>query len=137
MSEPFGSRHEALQHLRVADSRWTEAVRTFHAYPERLRRLAESAENQRKAFMFAEICGVKWQSRETGPGFHLAPELEAPNRIGPADLWAKFDAAVKRFGKALAGDELLPIANAFGDMGQVATQIADALEDGTAARKTG
>lgn len=137
MSESFGSRQEAAQHLRAADSRWTEAVRTFHAYPERLRRLAEAAENQRKAFMFAEICGVKWKPRESASGLHLAPELEEPNRVGPARLWAQFDAAVERFGDALTGDALLPIAQAFGDMSQAANAIADALQDVSVAHETG
>ena len=51
----FGSRQEALQHLRVADNRWTEAVRTFRPYAERLRRLADAADGQRKAFLYAEV----------------------------------------------------------------------------------
>ena len=64
MSESFGSRGEATEHLRRADTRWTEAVRTFHAYPDRLRRLAEAADTQRKAFMFADLCNLTWKPRE-------------------------------------------------------------------------
>jgi hypothetical protein len=37
------SRQQAAEHLRAADAHWTEAVRTFHEYPERLRRLADAA----------------------------------------------------------------------------------------------
>jgi hypothetical protein len=127
----FGSRQEALQHLRVADNRWTEAVRTFRPYPERLRRLADAADaadDQRRAFLYAEVCNVKWQPRENAKNLSLAPDLEAPNREGPPDLWAKFDKAQKRFGDALAGDSLMAIAQAFGDITQAITAIADALD---------
>jgi hypothetical protein len=129
----FGSRQEALQHLRVADNKWTEAVRTFRPYTERLRRLADAADAQRKAFLYAEVCNVKWQPRENAQNLSLAPDLEAPNRIGPPNLWAKFDQAQKRFGKALAGDSLMAIAQAFGDIAQAVTDIADALDSSEAA----
>jgi hypothetical protein len=128
VSANFGSRQEALQHLRVADNKWTEAVRTFRPYSERLRRLAEAAEAQRKAFLYAEVCGVKWKPRENAQNLSLAPDLETPNREGPPNLWAKFDKAQKRFGNALAGESLMAIAQAFGDMAQAVTDVADALD---------
>jgi hypothetical protein len=128
VSANFGSRQEALQHLRVADNKWTEAVRTFRPYSERLRRLAEAAEAQRKAFLYAEVCGVKWKPRENAQNLSLAPDLELPNREGPPSLWAKFDKAQKRFGNALAGESLMAIAQAFGDMAQAVTDVADALD---------
>jgi hypothetical protein len=72
--------------------------------------------------------GVKWNRRENAKNLTLAPDLEAPNRIGPPDLWAKFDTAQTRFGDALAGDSLVAIAQAFGDIAQAVTDIADALD---------
>jgi hypothetical protein len=128
MSTGFGSRDEAHQHLRVADNRWTEAVRTFRPYSERLRRLAEAAEAQRKALLYAEVWNVKWKPRENAKNLSLAPDLEPPNREGPPNLWAKFDKAQKRYGDALAGDSLMAIAQAFGDIAQAVTDIADALD---------
>jgi hypothetical protein len=128
VSANFGSRQEALQHLRVADNKWTEAVRTFRPYSERLRRLAEAAEAQRKAFLYAEVCGVNWKPRENAQNLSLAPDLEPPNREGPPNLWAKFDKAQKRFGSALGGESLMAIAQAFGDMAQAVTDVADALD---------
>ncbi len=137
MNETFGSRQEAAEHLRRADSRWTEAVRTFHAYPERLRRLAEAAETQRKAFLFADLCEIKWKPRENARNLHLAPELEPPNRIGPPKLWAKFDHAQKHFGDALAGTSLMAIAQAFGEIAEATSEIADTVEQADAASLTG
>jgi len=137
MTESYGSRGEAADHLRRADTRWTEAVRTFHAYPDRLRRLAEAADTQRKAFMFADLCNITWKPRENTDNLRLAPELEKPNRIGPPKLWGAFDRALQQFGDALAGDSLLAIAQAFGAMSQAAGAIADALESTDTAASTG
>ena len=136
MSENFGSRQEAAEHIRRADVKWTEAVRTFYSYPERLRRLADAAETQRKAFMFAEICDVKWKPRENTQNMRLADELEPGHRLGPANLWSTFDQALEHFGTALAGDSIMAIAQAFGEIAQTATQIADAI-DAAAAAATG
>lgn len=135
MNDSFGTRQEAAEHLRRADSRWTEAVRTFHSYPERLRRLAEAAENQRKAFMYAELCNIKWKPRENARHLRLAPELDPPNRIGPTHLWTQFDQALEQFGDALAGDNLTPIAQAFGEIAQTASHIADALDQSDVTRE--
>jgi hypothetical protein len=128
----FGSRQEAARHLRVAENTWTTAVRTFRPYTERLRRLADAADAQRKAFLYAEVCDVKRKPRENAKNLTLAPDLEAPNRIGPPNFWAKFDKAQERFGDALAGDSLMTIAQAFGDIAQAVTDIADALDDSEA-----
>jgi hypothetical protein len=124
----FGSRPQAVQNLRVAEYRWTEAFRTFRPYSERLRRLADAADAQRRAFLYCEVWAVKWNPRENAKNLTLAPGLEAPNRIGPPDLWAKFDTAQTRFGDALAGDSLVAIAEAFGDIAQAVTDIADAID---------
>ena len=136
MSSDIGSREDAAQHLRAADSRWTAAVRTFYSYPARLRRLAEAAESQRKAYLYADISGIGWKPRRSTGEFHLGPELEPPQRVGAPALWKKFDVAVQSLGKALAGEELISIAQAFGKIGESATEIADALEDGSAGRAT-
>jgi hypothetical protein len=121
---------QAMQNLRVAEHRWTEARRTFRPYSERLCRLADAADAQRRAFLYCEVWDVKWKPRENAKNLTLAPDLETPNRIGPPNLWAKFDEAQTRFGDALAGDSLLAIAEAFGDIARAVTDIADAL-DGT------
>jgi hypothetical protein len=136
VSEGFGTRQEAAEHIRRADVKWTEAVRTFHSYPQRLRRLAEAADTQRKAFMFAELCDVKWKPRENTEQLRLAEGLEPGHRIGPPELWAAFDQALAHFGVALAGESLMDIAQAFGEMSSTASAIADALERDDALSQT-
>jgi hypothetical protein len=137
VSENFGSRQEAAEHIRRADVKWTEAVRTFYPYTERLRRLADAAETQRKAFMFAEICDVKWKPRENTQNMRLAEELEPSHRVGPPNLWATFDQALEHFGTALGGDSIMAIAQAFGEIAQATTQIADAIDADVATTATG
>lgn len=137
MSERFGTKQEAAEHIRRADVKWTEAVRTFHSYPDRLRRLADAAETQRKAFMFAEICDVKWRPRENTQNLQLAEGLEPDHRIGPPELWAEFDRAQQHFGAALAGDSILAIAEAFGEISQAASRIAEAIDAEGPAAATG
>jgi hypothetical protein len=133
MAETFGTKQEAAEHIRRADAHWTEAVRAFQTYPDRLRRLAEAAETQRKAFMFAELCEVTWKPRENARGLRLAPELEPGNREGPPQLWKRFDAALAEFGDALAGSSITAIANAFAEISASATAIADDIERAVAA----
>ena len=128
MPETFGTKQEAAEHIRRADARWTEAVRAFQTYPDRLRRLAEAAETQRKAFMFAELCDVKWKPRENARGLRLAPELEPGNRTGPPQLRKRFDKAQTAFGEALAGESITEIATAFAEISGAAISIADAIE---------
>ena len=55
MSDEFGSPQEAAMHVRRADSRWQAAVHGFDPYPDRLRRLADAAEAERKALLFADL----------------------------------------------------------------------------------
>jgi hypothetical protein len=136
VSDSFGTRQEAAEHIRRADVKWTEAVRTFYSYPQRLRRLAEAADTQRKAFMFAELCDVKWQPRENTEQLRLAEGLEPGRRVGPPELWATFDEGLAHFGVALAGDSLMEIAQAFGEMSSAAVAIADALERDDALSQT-
>ena len=104
MTDEFGSPQEAAMHVRRADSRWQAAVHGFDPYPDRLRRLAEAAEAERKALLFADLCNVKWKPQPGARGLRLAAELDPGNRIGPENLWAKFDEALDQLGIALEGD---------------------------------
>ena len=94
MSDEFGSVQEATMHVRRADARWQAAVHGFDPYPDRLRRLAEAAEGERRALLFAELCNVKWKPQPGARGLRLAAELDPGTRIGPEKLWAKFDKAL-------------------------------------------
>ena len=106
MTDEFGSPQEAAMHVRRADSRWQAAVHGFDPYPDRLRRLAEAAEAERKALLFADLCNVKWKPQPGARGLRLAAELDPGNRLGPEKLWAKFDEALDQLGDRARGRRL-------------------------------
>lgn len=128
MSDEFGSVQEAAMHVRRADARWQAAVHAFDPYPDRLRRLAEAAEAERKALLFADLCNVKWKPQPGARGLRLAAELNPGNRLGDDKLWTKLDKAVDQLGEALEGDGFADLAAVFGSISAAANEIADALE---------
>ena len=48
-------------------------------------------------------------------------------RRGPAELWARFDAAVHRLNQAGASDNLSDVVDAYAAVAQAADELADAL----------
>ncbi len=128
MSDEFGSVQEATMHIRRADARWQAAVHAFDPYPDRLRRLAEAAEGERKALLFADLCNVRWKPQSDTRDLRLAFGLEPGNRIGPEDLWVKFDHALEQLGVALEGDGFVALAEVFAAMSAAAIELADAIE---------
>jgi hypothetical protein len=137
MTDQFGSPQEAAMHVRRADARWQAAVHGFDPYPDRLRRLAEAAEAERKALLFADLCNVKWKPQPGARGLKLAAELDPGNRLGPEKLWAKFDQALDELGTALEGDGFAGVAAVFGSLSAAANEIANALEQDAHISQTG
>jgi hypothetical protein len=60
----------------------------------------------------------------------LSHELRpgAPSRRGPVELWERFDAAVADLGEGLEGVALSAIARAFGELSDVARELAAEIE---------
>ena len=60
----------------------------------------------------------------------LSHELRpgARSRRGPVELWEQFDAAVADLGEALEGVALSAIARAFGELSEVARELANEIE---------
>jgi hypothetical protein len=63
------------------------------------------------------------------PPYELRP---GTGRRGPADGWVRFDAAVAALNRAITGSDAAAVADAFGEMSEVAGAMADSLarEDG-------
>jgi hypothetical protein len=126
-----------------ADRKWQEALRRHWLAPpdagfaERLRELADAAEQQQAVFAQAERRGARWESipnaSQIEPPYELRP---GTGRRGPAELWASFDAAIARLGAALEGVSLAAIARAFGEIDGAARALSTAVaaEDVAAAR---
>jgi hypothetical protein len=121
----------------AVDAYWWAAVRGFDPYRDRLRRLAEAAEAERKALLFAQLCNVKWKPHPGARGLRLAAELDPGNRIGPEKLWAKSDKSLDQQESAPEGEGFAALAAVFGSLSAVAIEIADALERDSEMSQTG
>ena len=128
--------HAAAQGLQQADMAW-EAAQSASANPppapgfgERVRDLARACERQAKALeTAAHVSGFVWNPEPNAREMVLSYELrQGANRPGPPDLWQKFDAAVRRLGRAMEGSFMSVVAAAYAELAVVMNQIADALE---------
>ena len=116
--------------MREADGRWAAALRGLDSYPQRLRALAEAAEEQSRALTLADLANVKWKPRPGARKLRFPYEVQpAGGRPGPATTWGRFDRAVKQLGLALEGDSIKPIAEAFAQLSTLAGELADSFEE--------
>lgn len=138
MAEALVSGQVALEQLKKGDELWSASLDGLQSYPQRLRRFAQAAEFQSRAWTLADLAGVRWMARPGASKVGLAFELEAPSgRPGPKGLWARFDQAVQRFGAALEGDTVKAVVDSFAGLSAAASEIADALEEQAGQQKTG
>ncbi len=116
--------------MRHADGRWAAVLRGLDSYPDRLRTLADAAEEESRALTLADLANVRWKPRPGASKLRFPYEVQpASDRPGPPAIWAKFDRAVKQLGAALEGDSIKPIADAFAQLSALAGELADSLAD--------
>jgi hypothetical protein len=103
-------------------------------FAERLRNLAEAALDEQVAWEHAHAAGLLWRpvpgAERAEPPYELRP---GTGRRGPADLWERFDAAVRTLNRAITNSNAAEVADAFGEIGEAAAALADAVarEDGS------
>jgi hypothetical protein len=136
-------REQVMRAVRDASAGWAQAMRTHKLAPpdagfaSRLRGLAEAAAREQLAWENAHAAGLMWRpvpDAETAqPPYELLP---GTGRRGPEDLWARFDAAVTDLNRAITGSSAAEVAQAFGGLADVASELADAVarEDEDAAQ---
>lgn len=134
-------RVEIMRAVREAGEDWAGAMRAHKLAPpdpgfaKRIRNLADAAARERAAWEHAHAAGLMWRpvpgAERAQPPYELRP---GTGRRGPEDLWARFDAAVAALNSAITQSSADTVANAFGELAQVAAALADAIEreDGTA-----
>jgi hypothetical protein len=137
---PAGSADELTSRLSEqlwrAGMQWDEALSASAQappngeFPTRVRAIAKAARQQQGAFAFAAGQGKGWRSRSGTRSMWLSYELRpgAPSRPGDPELWERFDAAVRDLGEAFEGVSLHAIAEAFGGIADIASEIAAELE---------
>jgi len=130
-----GAKDHAWTSVNEARARWSGAMRAHEQAPpdpgfrDRLRALAQAAAAMRDAHARALQAGLAWRpvadSERARPPYELRP---GTGRRGPADLWARFDAAVQQLNQAGAGDNLADVVGAYAAVAQAAAELADTLQ---------
>jgi hypothetical protein len=130
-----GAKEHAWTSVTEARASWAGAMRAHEQAPpdpgfrDRLRALADAAATMRHAHADARDAGLAWRpvadSERARPPYELRP---GTGRRGPAELWARFDAAVRQLNRAGAGDNLGDLVDAYGAVAQAALELADALQ---------
>lgn len=119
--------------FRAAQASWSEALQAHRLAPPdagfsaRLSQLSAAALAEADACRQAHAAGFAWpphRASSSKPPFELCPES---GRRGPAELWARFDAAVDELSRAAAASELLLVADAYAQLGEVAGELAEAV----------
>lgn len=134
-------RAQIMRAVRHASDGWAAAMRAHKLAPpdagfaSRLRTLAEAASGEQVAWEHAHAAGLLWRpvpgAENAAPPYELRP---GTGRRGPAELWARFDAAVAELNHAITGSNAAAVADAFGEFAEATGALADAVaaEDGAA-----
>ena len=133
-----------LERFDQAEDEWGQAMRAHRLAPpdagfaSRLRRLAEAAAGEAAVARDAAELGLAWRPLPGGqsgePPYELRP---GTGRRGPAELWERFDTAVARFNRAVAGTDAAEVAEVHAELSAVTLELADAVEaEDRAARRS-
>jgi hypothetical protein len=128
-------RDRAVQRLRIAQTAWGEAMTAHKLAPpdlgfaDRLRDLATAAEKEREACEEASRAGLLWRPLPGAQGAQPPYELRpGTGRRGPADLWDRFDEAVRELNHAITGTNVSQVGRRFGELASAAAALAEAVE---------
>lgn len=133
MTDPVEQRRQAIAMNDAAAQEWAEAMRAHILAPpdanfvRRLEGLAAAARARARAARVADAAGLKWVAQpgalQSQPPYELRP---GTGRTGPAELWERFDAAVRSYNLALAGTSPRAVADAADELAEFAQHIARA-----------
>ena len=125
---------QIMRAVRQASTDWADAMRDHKLAPPdagfaaRLRKLAEAAQREQVAWEHAHSAGLMWRAipgaENAQPPYELRP---GTGRRGPTALWTRFDSAVAQLNQAIAGSSAAAVADAFGEMAEAASTLADAV----------
>jgi hypothetical protein len=120
--------------FRAAQARWREALEAHRMAPPdagfgaRVAALAEAAGAEAEACREADAAGFAWpphRAASSQPPYELRPRS---GRRGPDELWRRFDTAAADLSRAAAGTDILAVADAYAQLGEVAGDLAEAVE---------
>ncbi len=117
-----------------AQQQWRAAIDAHRTAPPdagfsaRLATLAQAAFEEARVCLEADEAGFEWpphRSANSEPPHELRP---GSGRRGPDGLWRRFDVAVGELGRAATGRDLQAVARAYQKLGEVAGELASAVE---------
>ncbi len=127
-------RAQVMRRVRQASNVWADAMRAHKLAPpdarfaDRLRALADAASTEQVAWEHAHAAGLLWRpvpgAENAEPPYELRPDS---GRRGPDDLWVRFDAAVAALNQAITQPDAAAVADAFGEVAEVAAGLAEAV----------
>jgi hypothetical protein len=126
----------AVEQVQVADQRWGSALEASAEAPpdlgfaQRVRAIANAAEQEAAALRYADQVGLGKRPYAGGRNMWLSYELRpgARSRRGPPEMWERFDQTVADLGEAFEGVALSAVARAFGELSEVARELAAEIE---------
>ncbi|MHB8696163.1 MAG: hypothetical protein ACYDHH_33545 [Solirubrobacteraceae bacterium] len=129
-------RTAAIEGVRLADERWADALDASadaapdDGFAQRVRAIANAAEQEAAAQRHADQLELGKRPHRGARNMQLSYELRpgATSRRGPRELWERFDAAVDELGEALEGVALSATARAYGELSDVARELASEIE---------
>jgi hypothetical protein len=126
---------QVMRAVRQAGEEWASAMRAHKLAPpdpgfaSRIRNLAEAAAREQVAWEHAHSTGLMWRpvpgAEQAQPPYELRP---GTGRRGPEQLWTRFDLAVAALNRAITGSNAAAVADAFGELSEAATALADTIE---------
>ncbi|HEX3525611.1 MAG TPA: hypothetical protein VH988_00965 [Thermoanaerobaculia bacterium] len=97
-------------------------------FASRLRALADAAASEQVAWEHAHAAGLLWRPIPGAEGAEPPYELRpGTGRRGPPELWPRFDAGVAGLNRAITGSDAAAVADAFGELAEAASALADAV----------
>lgn len=125
---------DAQQGFASAQQSWKEALDAHRLAPPdagfsvRLAALSEAARAEAKACREAEAAGFEWPPHRATSGEPPCELRPDSGRRGPDELWRRFDAAAADLTRAAAGTDLLAVADAYAELSEAASALAEAVE---------
>ena len=130
------SLQEALDWQRAADDLWTSAIADHRQAPpdagfaDRLRAFSVAAAQQAAAMRFSHKEGLQFKSWPHAPRPRQPPaELRrGSGRVGPDELWERFDGLFVQWSAAVEQPDLSVIAEAFEGLSEVTGELGSAVD---------
>ncbi len=130
------SLQRAVDWQRAADDLWTTAIADHRQAPpdagfaDRLRAFSVAATEQAKSMRYSAEEGLQFQPWDHAPRPRQPPaELRrGSGRVGPEDLWDRFDGLFEAWSAAVEQSDLSVIAGTFEGLSAVTAELAAAVD---------